>query len=64
MDWDMLQYWGGGYQGDIKKTFNVGNVYDNVWELVRTAFDCLLVSLSMVKLGIIYRNLGKAIHKT
>lgn len=60
---DVTTYNQGGYHGDLNETFFVGNVNANGQNLVKTAFECLQVAVSMVQPGTLYRELGTAIHK-
>jgi methionyl aminopeptidase len=61
---DITTFNRGGYHGDLNETFLVGNVDDDAKRLVKTSFDCLAAALDLVKPGTLYRDLGKAIHKT
>ena len=60
---DVTTYNAGGFHGDLNETYLVGKPDPDSERLVKTAFDCLSAALSLVKPGVLYRDLGTAIEK-
>jgi len=53
-----------GFHSDLNETFLVGQVDEQKTKVVRAAYESLLAAASMLKPGVMYRDLGAAISAT
>ncbi|XP_065884830.1 methionine aminopeptidase 1-like isoform X2 [Dysidea avara] len=52
-----------GHHGDLNETFFVGKVSESRKHLVKTAYECMMKGIEIVKPGVRYREIGQAIQQ-